>query len=104
MAVKGARGRTCHTRETLRLAGCAQTPCWNSSRARARLPARASSMPQACRQQLINKGFRTLKSYTGVRVEGQASAGGKDELRPQTSLFIQQSLHMMQQPSEVEPS
>ena len=51
-AGKGAHGRTCHTRETLRLAGCAQTPCWNSSRARARLPARASSMPQACTQQL----------------------------------------------------
>ena len=32
------------------------------------------------------------------------SAGGKDKLRPQTSLFIQQSQHMAQQQSEVATS
>ena len=43
-----AQGATCQTRDTLQLPGCAHTPCWNSSRARARLPARASSTPHVC--------------------------------------------------------
>ena len=45
-----AQGATCQTRDTLQLPGCAHTPCWNSSRARARLPARASSTPHVCAQ------------------------------------------------------
>ena len=50
MGWKGAQaqGATCQTRDTLQLPGCAHTPCWNSSRARARLPARASSTPHVC--------------------------------------------------------